>query len=262
MHFSYHPKEIEPKKVAYNWEKFSHPDAFALMQRAIVKKAISGVIWQDGRRLKRNFCYADMMVLDIDDGLTVEQAKEKLEDISHIIATSKSHKKEKGKSGVRDRFRVVIPFENRITKVDDFEATVRKWAKEFDADMSKVNASSYFAPCLEIVSYLPIDRDIYRAEIIKGTPPKKQKIGKPASTPVMAYLERNQKLIHTFITEGKPFGEGRQHSCFITAAKLHELGVSSDEIEKIIKSSPFDQTTSWCEESDLRHAIRSATNRR
>lgn len=53
----------------------------------------------------------DLIILDIDDGLTIEQAKQEFKDYKHLICTTKSHQKEK-KGLTCDRFRVILESDN------------------------------------------------------------------------------------------------------------------------------------------------------
>ena len=49
----------------------------------------------------------NLLILDIDDGLTITEAKEKFKDYKYLICTTKSHQKDK-KGIVCDRFRVIL----------------------------------------------------------------------------------------------------------------------------------------------------------
>lgn len=60
----------------------------------------------------------NILILDIDDGLTLSEAKEKFKDYKNIICTTKSHQKDK-KGIVCDRFRVILKSKN-IPKNDSY----------------------------------------------------------------------------------------------------------------------------------------------
>jgi len=53
-----------------------------------------------------------MIAFDIDNGMTIEQAKTILDSYTYIIYTTSSHKTEK--SNGEDRFRILIPTKNSI----------------------------------------------------------------------------------------------------------------------------------------------------
>lgn len=76
----------------------------------------------NGKRLINNLSSIDLLVLDIDDRCSIEEAKEKFKDYKHIIATSRNHQKEK--NGVTcDRFRVILFLSDQLTTDRDFKAT-------------------------------------------------------------------------------------------------------------------------------------------
>jgi len=61
------------------------------------------------------------IMLDFDDGLTIAEARELFKDYTHIIATTKSHQKEKN-NHVCDRFRLILPLEKTLnTTIDEYK---------------------------------------------------------------------------------------------------------------------------------------------
>jgi len=60
------------------------------------------------REGKNNLGNANIIFLDFDNGLSIEEAKDKFKKVSHCIVTTKSHRKDKN-GVVCDRFRVAIP---------------------------------------------------------------------------------------------------------------------------------------------------------
>jgi len=80
-------------------------DSFTLCHYEPTKKA------EDGHRQEKSFIEGqNMIAFDIDDGMTIEEAKETLQDYTYILYTTKSHQKEKN-GIVCDRFRIVMPTE-------------------------------------------------------------------------------------------------------------------------------------------------------
>jgi len=63
-----------------------------------------------------------VVALDIDDGCTIEEAKEIFKDYQCIITTSKSHQIEKN-GKVCDRFRVILPLSEKIDNKDIYKNT-------------------------------------------------------------------------------------------------------------------------------------------
>ena len=74
----------------------------------------------------------DFMVLDIDDGFTVEQFKEEFSEYRYVLYTSYYHQREKNGETARDKFRAVIPFTRTITKQDWMDYIFDKDFKDHD----------------------------------------------------------------------------------------------------------------------------------
>lgn len=67
--------------------------------------------WNGGHCKNENFSRMTGVTLDVDDGLTLEEAKVKFKGYNYVIHTSTSHRKNlPKKGGVRDRFRIILPF--------------------------------------------------------------------------------------------------------------------------------------------------------
>jgi hypothetical protein len=68
--------------------------------------------FKDGYRKKDNaISGTNLLILDIDDGATIEMAKLLFEEYTYLIATTKSHLKDKN-GVVAERFRIVLPMQN------------------------------------------------------------------------------------------------------------------------------------------------------
>lgn len=94
----FNPKGFE--KVLVPWND--------LMDVITMGKAYSPSIFKDGHRHNDNFIGGNNVVfLDIDDGMTLEQAKSVFKNMKCILITTKSHQKEKN-GIVCDRFRVAM----------------------------------------------------------------------------------------------------------------------------------------------------------
>ncbi len=73
----------------------------------------SAGIFKDNFAKNDNWIGQDLLILDIDDGLSIDDAKEFFRDYKAMIHTSASHQKNKG--GVKcDRYRVIIPLTESI----------------------------------------------------------------------------------------------------------------------------------------------------
>lgn len=105
----------------------------------ICSHAWSPSIFEEYRR-QDGFISTDLMVLDIDEGMTIEEAEKVVHrlDIIALCVPSTSH------SDDAHRFRLVFPLSRTIKKVDVFEATMRKLAEVFPADPACIGDQSRF----------------------------------------------------------------------------------------------------------------------
>jgi len=128
--------------------------AFSLNDVAaqITKQPWSPATFNDGIRNNKTLQSIELLVLDVDDGCTLEQAKECFASYAHIIATTKSHQKEK--NGVAcDRFRVVLQLPKPVTTDEEFKeywfAAKALWP--FIDDACK-DSARFFYPCVDVVA--------------------------------------------------------------------------------------------------------------
>ena len=94
----------------------------------------------NGYRNQDNFVSTDFMVLDIDDGMTIDEAYEIAEslDVSCLCLPSTSHTED------NHRFRLVFPLARTIFDKSTFEATMQKLAEVFPADPSCIGDTARF----------------------------------------------------------------------------------------------------------------------
>lgn len=91
---------------------------------------------------KLNLC--NLIILDFDDGLTIEQAKDEFKDYSYFIATTKSHQKEKN-GNICDRFRVVLPMlESWRWSIDDYKTMLNDIIEKYGADKAAKDTARLF----------------------------------------------------------------------------------------------------------------------
>ena len=74
------------------------------------------------KRKIENFESASGIVIDIDEGLSIEEAKRKLvqEKLNHIIITSKSHQVVKKESPAQDRYHILVFFSKEVTDEKEY----------------------------------------------------------------------------------------------------------------------------------------------
>lgn len=81
--------------------------------------------FKSDRRLNAEFEGTDLLVLDIDEGMSIPQAIQAFSSYKCLVLASKNHQKEKN-GRVEDRFRVVLWLTQRCEKAVDFKATWKK----------------------------------------------------------------------------------------------------------------------------------------
>lgn len=114
----------------------------------------SGGVFKNSTRNNENFESADLIALDIDEGLTIESAKSILDEknLSYIIGTTKSHGISKNGKVACDRFRVIIPFAERIKSKNEFDEIMKAIISEFpQIDKNAKDCARFFYPCKEVV---------------------------------------------------------------------------------------------------------------
>lgn len=126
---------------------------FDRLPNVILTRCWSPIIWHDGLRRKDKFKSSQLIALDFDNGkMTLGEAIHwaKSGGLAHIIATTKSHQKEK--SGlVCDRFRMILRSE-LCTSVDDFEYTMKVYSENLPCDPACKDGGRFYYPSVEIIS--------------------------------------------------------------------------------------------------------------
>lgn len=125
-------------------------DSLQELSQVITKTNWSCGVFKDDHRNISNFEYSDFMALDIDDGVSIEEAARRLKDYSHIIAPTKSHKTDKN-GKIADRFRAVVVLTERIENQNDYYTTYNNLMQLFpEADSACKDPSRLFYPSKEV----------------------------------------------------------------------------------------------------------------
>ena len=105
-------------------------------------RQISPFVFKDGKKISENWDNSkqDLIVFDIDDGLSITEAKEQFKSYKYLLATTKSHQVEK--KGLKcDRFRIIIPAKN-IPKGDAYFDMMRILEDRFEFIDKQVNTKT------------------------------------------------------------------------------------------------------------------------
>lgn len=102
----------------------------------------SHIQFKDGIRKKENFVRAEILIADIDHGLTIDNAHARLIEkrINHVIVTTKSHTKE------AHRFRIFLQIDRPILISEEYESVAHKVHDKLlpEWDVATLDAARFF----------------------------------------------------------------------------------------------------------------------
>ena len=88
--------------------------------------------------------HANALIFDFDDGTSIDMAKDIFVDFSYIIATTRSHQKEKN-GKVCDRFRLVLPCETNFqVSIQEYKDLMRELIERYGADPACKDVSRFY----------------------------------------------------------------------------------------------------------------------
>jgi hypothetical protein len=203
----------------------------------MLKNNYSQSIYKDNYRNLENFISTEMIGIDvdndgIDDNYTIEAAHELFKDYKHIIAPSRSHRKEKhGK--IADRFRVILFLEETVTNPKDFTATWTTLKEMYPAaDDNCKDASRFFYPSPDIYSKNPNGKLIPITRFVEADKTD-------ALETILGLGQLSKETMH-FLLSGAPAGK-RNAALFKAAKDMHEQGypieVTTERINQMIKTT-------------------------
>lgn len=148
-----HAEEVPPVAHFFSYQKgldISSAEGFKVSERIeVLPKLLQGEYlysaadFSGGKRKQENFLRASLIILDFDSGLTIAEAKEKFSGFKYIIATTRSHQKEK--HGVTcDRFRVILFADQVIESREDFRSLMQELTLMYGSDPACKDAARAF----------------------------------------------------------------------------------------------------------------------
>lgn len=212
-------------------------------------KAYSFSIYKDNYRNKKNFKAMRCLGLDIDNDkngpqMSLEEAKETFKDYKCIIATTRSHQKEKN-GLVTDRFRVILFFEKDVTDSKEFIRTWYHLKKQFPAmDPACKDESRYWFPSKEVVfvqkkgKYVEIpDESGEPSEPVEDID---RALGEPDESGEPGKLSYSTMK---FFCQGAPAGE-RNPTLFKAAIDCREQGYDIEYVKTMV-TRMIETTGNW-----------------
>lgn len=248
--FSFHPDTSDvysDYKYAKGFRSYDDKGDLDIISRAISKCVTSPIVWNHGQRRGANFLYADWIVLDVDDGLSIAECRAKLKGLTCVIGTTKSHGITK--KGVRcDRFRVWLQLDQRCEDLEEYSSTVRYWAKIVHGDEQAVDGARKFKPCREIVF-------TNLGDSIQIQPAAKKRT-------LVTEIDTHRyipKFVKELLERG-PSGGSRNYACYSIGKYLTKNGFGVEEIVSMIMASPVPAHAGCTEE--VRRAVQSSARGR
>lgn len=167
-----------------------------------------------------------LLVLDIDEGCSLQGGLEYFKDYKHVIGTSKSHGVEKN-GIVADRFRVILFLDKPATSDAEFKeywfAAFAKWPF---IDKACKDSARFFYPCKEIIS-VNEDGVLFGDRLQLSTPINKLSPTNAVAGKIKGKLSKATK---DFLVEGDQTPQGEWHAAFLKAVTdFKEQGFSEDE---------------------------------
>ncbi len=207
---------------------FSRLANMNMVESTILTCAWSPIVWKDNYALGANFEFSDFLVLDFDKpgDETMADVNRSLQDHKRIIAPTKSHTPED------ERYRLIIPWERRISDFKTYAYNMRLALKRFDwADKNCVDGARFYFPSKRVFAF---DRTSEYLWEVKDPPPAQENI----------YTEiKQQRIIPTwalaFINRGLIYNDSRNMTIFNVAIELAKRGFSPIEVENLIKKAPI-----------------------
>lgn len=213
----------------------------------------SPFVYNNNYRLEANSRLKDcnMIILDFDEGLSIEDAKNLFGKWIYILATTKSHQKQKDKKAPCDRFRIVLPTETSLDcSIEDYKILMDYIHQQTGCDRAcKDIARFYYAyPQAEIFinesDYLFDWTDaLYKAKKLQeiNSWNNRMKIERKAEidfdTSKGEYLNKNycnDKFLAFFDFQNKFYSRGRNNYLYSVGRCLIDSGFNRDDTENAI----------------------------
>ncbi len=207
------------------------------LAEVITKYNYSLGTFKNNHRSKDNFIQAEAIGLDFDGGYTLDQAKKDFDVYSHIIAPTRSHRKEKN-GVVADRFRVILFLSYPITDCATFESTWYRLAEVWPAtDKACKDASRFWFPSSLVTS---LKTDGLKVDPIKP-PETVADLDRELSIPEGKRGELGKPTLK-FLAEGVESG-GRNPATFAAAKDFQQnLYPLEEAIDRIVSALNFTGT--------------------
>lgn len=217
------------------------PESFYQFSQNLLYGLWAPGLFKGDTRANANLESIQLLVLDVDSGCTLDEARVHFAPYKHVIGTSRSHGIEKG-GVVCDRFRVILFLDKPATTDSEFK---EYWFAAFERwpfiDKQCKDSARFFFPCKEIVSTNEGGALFTERVAHKSTPVASTR--RQASTSGRGRLS---KATREFLIEGASPGEWHG-ALFKAAIDFKEQGYDIDEARLKLGAITGD----WDEHDDL-----------
>jgi hypothetical protein len=212
--------------------------------RCITGNVYGAAIWAGGSRREWGFCAARWCVLDFDEGVTKDEARQALDGLAYVLAPSKSDGIEKttpaGKvKPAQDRFRVLIPFSAPIWNLDVFRYNMKLAIKRFGSDPLPYDGGRVWQPSprvetirsgksLDVVMTVPLEETQEHKQL------QMQRYGESLAKAGAGALPRR---VWRFL-DGEITPSQRNVELFKVACLLFSLGWTVEKVKNLVLSIP------------------------
>ena len=222
----YQPDEIEELILSMEGKGTGAPMwSPSLYRKGIAKHGVMEGEEVEDYSLKHLWEAAYLLALDVDDGLTLEQARDKVKGLTHIIATTHNHDPESDK----DKYRIIIWMDGTAEREVDYNYTAKHWSKVFGGDSAPTNGSSRFYGCSEIYSSNPHGDILGWGVAPRNNNPKVEFQGDKGTVPI--------NVMRLVTCDYVNLRCGRPVTCYLAGVRCKEAGVDLGSALATIMSS-------------------------
>lgn len=207
-----------------------NPPSLKTLAELTISNQWSPFLFKDNYRKGDCWISCDLLALDVDDGCTIEEAKEYFKDYKYILTTSKSHQIKKNDK-ICDRFRVIIPLTETIKDKDIYKNTWYTLANKYPfIDQQCKDFARFYYPGKEIIE---IKNEGKKLEPIKEEVESKVVTEYKTRTPL------NKGKLSRFTMEFLTWGGEKGHwnnGLYKTAKDFQQQGYSKEEYIERVKA--------------------------
>lgn len=187
---------------------------------------------------------ANCIFLDFDDGLSIDKAKGIFSHLCYVLATTKSHQKEKN-GKVCDRFRIVIPCETNITLCkEDYKELMNDIITTYGADRACKDIARFYYGFKDSEVFYNFG-DLFDLEKAMEKIKKKKQIIKEmtktkeravnihfdgSKVDTLRQISNTDKMLRLLKFNERFGAGGRNNYLFACAKYLQDSGMTDDEV--------------------------------